>query len=148
AAFLHDGRIVVRAATDPSQRPYKFELVELAGARLRELDVELPYATDLVRGARDGVLLLPERFQKNIAELSPVFWRPGADPVRRATPAPENRGYDLEVDVVPFDASSVLLIWDGKAYRWDGGPLVPLGGPLGMLEDASTLPDGAIVGTF
>jgi hypothetical protein len=148
AAFLHDGRIVVRAATDPNQRPYKFELYELVGSELRELDLGLSHAIGQVRAASDGALLFPEAFAKNLAELVPVLWRPGAGIERIAAPAPENRGYDFEVDAVPFDTRSQLVIWDGKPYRWDGGPLAPFGEPLGTLEDACTLGDGSIVGTF
>ena len=36
----------------------------------------------------------------------------------------------FDCDAIPFGDGSMLIVWDGMPYRWDGGPLVALGEPM------------------
>ncbi|GAA1030044.1 hypothetical protein GCM10009557_20680 [Virgisporangium ochraceum] len=166
AAFTPWNTLLVRIATDRSQRPFQFRLAELPvesrgtvlpsrsglGDAATPLAADLPFKVDKAYATASGVLLLPARFGP-VATYVPHVLRAGGVVERVEAPAPTCGPGDLTCDAAPFGDGSLLVIWDRRAYRWDGGStLVPLGDEeLGGLDDqlaTVTLPDGSIVGGF
>jgi hypothetical protein len=116
------------------------------------LTLDLPFEVSLAYGTADGVLLLPQRHGE-VATHAPHVLRAGGVVERIEAPAPTCKPGDLECAAARFRDGSMLVIWDRRPYRWDGGrTLVPLGEEeLGRPDDllaTVTLPDGSIVGGF
>ncbi|MDG4791130.1 hypothetical protein O7626_35390 [Micromonospora sp. WMMD1102] len=168
AAFTPWNTLLVRIATDPNQRPYRFSYAELpvdpaqAGLELQAaavtgrlaapLELDVPFEIGEAYGTAGGVLLLPERYG-NVTTQGPHVLRVGGLVERVEAPAPTCKPGDLECGAAPFGDGSLLVIWDCRPYRWDGGrALVPLGDEeFGVPDDllaTVTLPDGSIVGGF
>jgi hypothetical protein len=166
AAFTPWDTLLVRIATDRSQRPYRFSHTELPADSIRTslrtqtapdrtaapFTLDTPFKIGKAYGTAAGVLLLPVRFGQ-VATYAPHVLRAGGVVERVEAPAPTCRPGDLECDAAQFGDGSLLVIWDRRAYRWDGGrALVPLGDeeldtPDDLLATV-TLADGSIVGGF
>jgi hypothetical protein len=149
AAFTPWGTEFVRMATDRTQRPFKFSYYELPGRT--PLAFEPPWAIGLALPMGDALLLFPQPTTQERAGLRPLVMRSGggleplAVPETAASP-------QLACGAVPFGDGTMLVIWDGVPYRWDGEAApIALGGALGAPDDpcaAATLSDGSIVGGF
>lgn len=149
AAFTPWGTEFVRMVTDRESRPFKFGYFELPDRTPLALDLD--FAVGLARPAGGGVLLFPQASTQRRAGARPTLLRPPdvLEPLPLPEPAQPER---IAGDAVAFGDGSVLLVWDGVPYRWDGeAPPVPLGGTLEAPEEvcaAVTLSDGAIAGGF
>jgi hypothetical protein len=156
AAFTPWNTLLIRMATDPNQKPYQFSYAELPdGSGPQEatpLTLDLPFKVSQAHGTAEGVLLLPDRYG-DVATFAPYVLRAGGVVERVEAPAPTCQPGQLRCAAAPFGDGSLLVLWDGRPYRWDGGrALVPLGdeelgGPDDLLATV-TLPDGSIVGGF
>lgn len=148
AAFTPWGTEFVRMVTDREVRPFKFGYFELPDRRPLAIDPE--FAVGLARPTRDGVLLFPLPTTQRPAGARPVVLRlPDAlEPLA----LPEAASERIECEAIGFGDGSLLVVWDGVPYRWDGvGPPESLGGTLEVPDDpcsAVTLSDGSIVGGF
>jgi hypothetical protein len=159
AAFTPWNTLLVRIATDPRQRPYRFSYAEMPTDSVQAsvlpatpLAIDPPFEVDKAYGTADGVLLLPGRHGE-LATHAPYVLRAGGVLERVEAPAPTCEPGDLACAAAPFGDGSLLVIWDRRPYRWDGGgALVPLGdedlGPPDYLLSTVTLSDGSIVGGF
>ena len=149
AAFTPWGTEFVRLVTDRDVRPFKFGYCELPD--LGPLAIEPEFAVGLARPARDGVLLFPQPTTQRRAGVRPLVLRPPStlEPLPLPEPATSER---VECDAVAFGDGSLLVVWDGVPYRWDGvAPPVSLGGVLEVPDDLCAtvvLSDGSIVGGF
>jgi hypothetical protein len=160
AAFTPWHTLLVRMATDPDQRPYRFSYAEVPAdsvSSLRDpagsaIALDLPFAVEKAYTTAAGVLLLPRRFGE-VSTYAPHVLRAGGVVERLDAPAPTAEPGRLECAAAPFGDGSLLVFWDRRPYRWDGGrELAPLGEEeLGLPDDllsTVTLPDGSIVGGF
>jgi hypothetical protein len=149
AAFTPWGTEFVRMVTDREVRPFKFGYFELPDRR--PLAIEPEFAVGLARATRDGVLLFPLPTTQLRAGARPVVLRlPDAlEPLALPEAANAER---IECEAVAFGDGSLLVVWDGVPYRWDGvAPPESLGGTLEAPDDlcaAVALSDGSIVGGF
>jgi hypothetical protein len=149
AAFTPWGTELVRMVTDREARPFKFGYFEFPGPS--PLAIEPEFAVGLARATRDGVLLFPQPSTQPRPGVRPLVLRPPAtlEPVSVPEPASSER---VDCDAVAFGDGSLLVIWDGVPYRWDGAaPPVSLGGVLEAPEEVCAtvvLADGSIVGGF
>jgi hypothetical protein len=149
AAFTPWGTEFVRMVVDRHVRPFKFGYFELPGRS--PLAIEPEFAIALARPAPGGVVLFPQATAQHRTGARPLVLRPPDALEQLALPEPAT-SERIECDAVGFGDGSLLLIWDGVPYRWDGSaPPVSLGGRLEATEDvcaAVVLSDGAIVGGF
>jgi hypothetical protein len=149
AAFTPWGTELVRMVTDRDARPFKFGYFELPGPSPLAIEPEL--AIGAARATRDGVLLLPQPTTRRRTGVRPLVLRPPTtlEALELPEPASPER---FACDAVAFGDGSMLLVWDGVPYRWDGiAPPVSLGGELEAPEDlcaAVVLSDGSITGGF
>jgi hypothetical protein len=149
AAFTPWGTEFVRMVTDREVRPFKFGYFELPDRR--PLAIEPEFAVGLARPTRDGVLLFPLPTAQRRAGARPVVLRPPdvLEPLALPEAASAER---IECEAVAFGDGSLLVVWDGVPYRWDGvAPPESLGGTLEAPDDpcaAVALSDGSIVGGF
>jgi hypothetical protein len=149
AAFTPWGTEFIRMVTDRHVRPFKFGYFELPGRS--PLAIEPEFAISIARPARDGVLLFPQATPEPRPGARPLVLRPPAalEPLDVPEPATSQR---IDCDAIGFGDGSLLVIWDGVPYRWDGAsPPVSLGGTLEATEDvcaAAVLSDGSIAGGF
>jgi len=149
AAFTPWGTEFVRMVTDREVRPFKFGYFELPDRA--PLPIEPEFAVGLARPAPGGVLLFPQATTQPRAGRTPVILRPPAtlEPLVLPEPATPER---IDGDAVAFGDGTLLIVWDGVPYRWDGAaPPVSLGGTLEAPEEvcgAVALSDGAIAGGF
>jgi hypothetical protein len=149
AAFTPWGTELVRMVTDREARPFKFGYFELPGRS--PLAIEPEFAIGLARPTRDGVLLFPQPTTQPRPGARPLVLRPPStlEPLPVPEPVTSER---ISCDAVAFGDGSLLIIWDGVPYRWDGvAPPVSLGGTLEATDDpcaAVALSDGSIVGGF
>ena len=149
AAFTPWGTEFVRMVTDREARPFKFGYFELPDRS--PLPIEPEFAVGVARATRDGVLLLPQPTTQHRPGARPLVLRPpGAlEPLEVPEPASSER---IDCDAIGFGDGSLLLVWDGAPYRWDGAaPPVALGGALEAPDEvggAVVLSDGSIVGGF
>jgi hypothetical protein len=149
AAFTPWGTEFVRMVTDRDVRPFKFGYFELPDRS--PLEIEPEFAIGLARPARDGVILFPQATTQPRPGARPLVLRP--PDVLDALPLPEPATSEhIDCDAIAFGDGSLLIVWDGAPYRWDGSAApVALGGELEAPEDvcgATALSDGAIVGGF
>jgi hypothetical protein len=148
AAFTPWGTEFVRMVTDREVRPFKFGYFELPDRRPLAIDPE--FAVGLARPTRDGVLLFPLPTTQRRAGARPVVLRP--PDVLEPLALPEASAERIECEAIAFGDGSLLVVWDGVPYRWDGGgPPESLGGTLEAPEDPCAgvaLSDGSIVGGF
>ncbi len=156
AAFTPWSTLMVRIATDPSQSPYQFsyaEIVEGAGPQAATpLALDIPFKLAKAYGTHAGVLLLPDRYG-DVVTYAPYVLRADGVVERVEAPAPTCTPGELRCAAAPFGDGSLLVVWDRRPYRWDGGlSLTPLGDEeLGVPDDLPstvTLDDGSIVGGF
>jgi len=149
AAFTPWGTQFVRMATDRSQRPFKFSYYELPDRD--PLDLDPPFVVGLARATSDSLLLLPQPASRERGTAGPTVMQRDhrLKPLRLPEAVDPQR---LDCDAMAFGDGSLLIAWDGKAYRWDG-----LADPKlidEVLEAAqfpcpfATLSDGSIVGAF
>jgi hypothetical protein len=149
AAFTPWGTEFVRMVTDRDVRPFRFGYFELPDRE--PLAIEPEFAIGLARPAHDGVLLFPQATPQHRVGARPLVLRPPAalEPLAVAEPTTSEH---IECDAVAFGDGSLLVVWDGAPYRWDGAsPPVALGGALEACEEvcgAVALSDGSIVGGF
>jgi hypothetical protein len=135
--------------TDREARPFKFGYFDLPDRTPLPIEAEL--AAGLARPTRDGVLLFPQPTTQRRAGARPVVLRPPCtlEPLRLPEPAAPDR---IAGDAIAFGDGTLLVVWDGVPYHWDGvAPPVPLGSTLEAPEDlmaAVALSDGSIVGGF
>lgn len=149
AAFTPWGTEFVRMVTDREVRPFKFGYFELPDRS--PLAIEPEFAIGLARPTRDGVLLFPQPTTQRRTGVRPLVLRPPSTLETLALPEPAT-SERVECDAVAFGDGSLLVVWDGVPYRWDGvAPPVSLGGTLEAPDDlcaAVVLSDGSIVGGF
>ena len=149
AAFTPWGTEFVRMVTDREVRPFKFGYFELPGRT--PLAIEPEFAIGLARPTPDAVLLFPLPTAQRRAGARPLVLRPpGAlEPLALPEPATSER---IDCDAIAFGDGSMLILWDGVPYRWDGAsPPVSLGGTLEPPDDlcaAVALSDRSIAGGF
>ena len=149
AAFTPWGTDFVRMATDRTVRPFKFAYYELPDRT--PLSIAPPYAVGCARPTGDSVLLFPQPTTQERADVRPLVMRAGVplEPLDVPEPAASQR---VECDAIAFGDGTLLVIWDGAPYRWDGETApVSLGDTLEAPADlcaAVTLSDGSIVGGF
>src|SRR4051812_32700564 len=149
AAFTPWGTEFVRMVTDREVRPFKFGYFELP--ERRPLAIEPEFAVGLARPTRDGVLLFPLPTAHRRAGARPVVPRPPdvLAPLELPEAASAAR---LQCEAGACGDGSLLVVWDGVPYRWDGvAPPEPLGGTLEAPDDpcaAVALSDGSIAGGF
>jgi hypothetical protein len=148
AAFTPWGTEFVRMVTDRDVRPFKFSYFELPDRRPLAIDPD--FAVGLARPTRDGVLLFPLATTPRRTGARPVVLRvpDGLEPLALPEAASE-RG---DCEAIAFGDGSLLVVWDGVPYRWDGvAPPESLGGTLEAPDElcaAVALSDGSIVGGF
>lgn len=149
AAFTPWGSQFVRMATDRTQRPFKFAYYELPDPT--PLDLDIPFSVGFAHPATDALLLFPQPNVKDRADARPLVM--GKDNRLTPLPLPAPTGAQrLGSGAMTFGDGSLLVIWDGKGYRWNGidPPILiddSLGAPDAPLA-AATLSDGSIVGSF
>ncbi len=149
AAFTPWNTQFVRMATDRTQRPFRFSYYELPDRAALEL--ELPYVVGLARAAADRMLLLPQPAAREHSAIGLIAMTRDhqLEPVQLPV---SHDSHPATCDAMPFSDGSLLIAWDGKAYRWNGteAPTVIAD----SLEVApfpcpfATLPDATIVGAF
>lgn len=149
AAFTPWGTDFVRMVTDRNVRPFRFGYFELPDRT--PLAIEPDFAVGVARPTRDGVLLLPQPATRPRPGVRPLVLRPPSTLEVLDLPEPAS-AERVECDAVAFGDGSLLVVWDGVPYRWDGvAPPVSLGGTLEVPEDlcaAVVLSDGSIAGGF
>jgi hypothetical protein len=149
AAFTPWGTEFVRMVTDRDARPFKFGYFELPDRS--PLAIEPEFAIGIARATSDGVLLFPQPTTQRRTGVRPLLLRPPSTLEALAVPEPAT-SERVECDAVAFGDGSLLIVWDGVPYCWDGvAPPVSFGGVLEAPEDlcaAVTLSDGSIVGGF
>jgi len=149
AAFTPWGTEFVRMVVDRHVRPFRFGYFELPGRS--PLAIEPEFAIALARPAPGGVLLFPQATAQRRAGARPLVLRPPDVLEPLAVPEPATSEH-IECDAIGFGDGSLLVVWDGVPYRWDGAsPPVSLGGRLEPTEEvcaAVALSDGSIVGGF
>lgn len=149
AAFTPWGTEFVRMVTDRDARPFKFGYFDLPDRSPLPIEPEFPIG--LARPTRDGVLLFPQSTTQPRTGVRPVVLRPPSTLETLSLPEPATSEH-IECDAIAFGDGSLLIVWDGMPYRWDGvAPPVYLGGVLEAPDDlgaAVVLSDGSIVGGF
>jgi len=149
AAFTPWGTELVRMVTDREARPFKFGYFDLPDRTPLPIEAEL--AAGLARPTHDGVLLFPQPTMQRRVGARPVVVRPPCtlEPLALPEAASPDR---INCDAISFGDGTLLVVWDGVPYRWDGvAPPVALGGALEAPEElcaAVALSDGSIVGGF
>lgn len=149
AAFTPWGTEFVRMVIDRDVRPFRFGYFELPDRS--PLAIEPEFATGLARPAPGGVLLFPQSTAQHRGGARPVVLRPPdtLEPLALPEAASSDR---MAGDAIAFGDGTLLVIWDGVPYRWDGAaPPVSLGGALEPPDEiggAVAVSDGAIVGGF
>jgi hypothetical protein len=148
AAFTPWGTEFVRMVTDRDVRPFKFSYFELPDRRPLAIDPD--FAVGLARPTRDGVVLFPLATAQRRAGTCPVVLRPPS--VLEPLALPEAANERIDCEAIAFGDGSLLVVWDGVPYRWDGAaPPESLGGSLEPPDElcaAVALSDGSIVGGF
>lgn len=148
AAFTPWGTEFVRMVTDRDVRPFKFSYFELPDHRPLAIDPD--FAVGLARPTRDGVVLFPLPTTQRRAGTRPVVLRPPS--VLEPLALPEAANERIDCEAIAFGDGSLLVVWDGVPYRWDGvAPPESLGGRLEPPDElcaAVALSDGSIVGGF
>ena len=137
---------------DPAQASLDFPATSAWVRAATPLTLDVPFEIRKAYGTAESVLLLPTRYGA-VATYAPHVLRVGGVVERIEAPAPTCKPGDLECAAAPFGDGSLLVLWDRRPYRWDGGhALLPLGDEeLGVPDDllaTVTLPDGSIVGGF
>jgi hypothetical protein len=149
AAFTPWGTELVRMVIDREARPFKFGYFELPDRS--PLAIDPGFAIGLACPTHDGVLLFPQPATQQRTGVRPLVLRPPATLEALSLPEPATSDH-VECDAAVFGDGSVLVVWDGVPYRWDGvAPPVSLGGRLEPSDDpgaAVALSDGSIVGGF
>jgi hypothetical protein len=140
------GTTLLRVATDPDVRPYKFSTLEEPSQRR----LDFPYEVSEASPTRDAVLVFPPRYVKveHRERWVPMIVRPSG-----ITPLDVPLASEKEVAgfATSFGDDSTLVIWDRKPYHWDGATVTALGGELATPdghESVVAMPDGSIVGGF
>jgi len=147
AAVTPWGTQFVRMVTDRTVRPFKFGYFELPGRQPLAIEPGVPIG--LVRPARDSLLLFPHA---NAGKRPLVMRRNGAAPKLEPLAIPDPVGTASEEgDAITFGDGTLLVLWGGVPYHWDGKSVVSLGGtlePTDELGASTVLADGSIVGGF
>jgi hypothetical protein len=148
AAFTPWGTEFVRMVTDRDVRPFKFSYFELPDRRPLAIDPD--FAVGLARPTGDGVVLFPLPTTPRRAGVRPVVLRPPS--LLEPLALPEAASERIDCEAIAFGDGSLLVVWDGVPYRWDGiAPPESLGGSLEPPDElcaAVALSDGSIVGGF
>jgi hypothetical protein len=151
AAYTPWGTQFVRMATDRTVRPFRFGYFELPDRTPLVLAPGFPIG--IARPARDSLILFPQPTTEQRTGIRPlVMSRPAVPRTLEPLPLPEAASsQQMNCDAIAFGDGTLLVIWDGVPYRWDGVVVVPLGGTLDAPDDlcaAVAVSDGSIVGGF
>ena len=149
ASFTPWGTEFIRMVTDREVRPFKFGYFELPDRT--PLAIDPGFAVGLARPVPGGVLLFPQATTQPRPGVQPLVLRPPATLEALELPGPA-MPEQVECDAATFGDGTVLVVWDGVPYRWDGAAApVSLGGKLEPTEEpcaAVGLSDDSIVGGF
>lgn len=149
AAFTPWGSQFVRMATDRTQRPFRFAYYELPDPT--PLALNIPFTVGFAHSGCDCVVLFPLPTAKDRAGASPLVMRRDSTLTPLALPEP-TEPQRVDGGAMTFGDGSMLIVWDGKGYRWNGvdAPVLlddSLGPPDAPMA-AVTLSDGSIVSSF
>ncbi|MFO0550661.1 MAG: hypothetical protein U0271_19865 [Polyangiaceae bacterium] len=151
AAFAR-GRLVVRAATDSTVRPYRFSLFELEPT-CRRLAVEAPWPVVALRGVAGEILVFPEAHARAGRDSPrPAVLRGDALELLDVAPDPASSKSDStepHPDAVDLDDGRAVVMWGGALYAFEGSRLTPFspgailrsepGAPMIAFDDAAAI---------